>query len=125
MKVELNSSRIAGTVTYENLSRNPPESVSLDITAPDGLAADGLSADWIVENWLVNGTNVPNWGTLEFTKIEAILEGGEVADLSDPNIFAWPMNGVPYSDKGNNTIIFPGAIDVKALTASSTWKPWM
>lgn len=125
IKVQQDSARTAGTVTYENTSRDPPESVSLDITAPDGLPTDGLSADWIVENWLTNAENVPNYGTLEFTNLEATFEGGSAADLSDASLFAWPMNGVPYSTVGNDTVVFPGAIDVKARTASSTWKPWV
>lgn len=109
---------------YENLTHDPPESVSLNITAPNELPTDGLSADWIVENWLNDGQNVPNWGHLEFTNLKATFEGGEAADLSDPNLFAWPVNGQPYSAKGNDTVVFPGAIDVKALTAGSTWQPW-
>lgn len=124
IKVQQDSSRTAGTVTYENLSRDPPESVSLDVTAPDDLPTDGMSADWIVENWISNGENVPNWGTLEFTNLEATFEGGAAANLSDPKLFAWPMNMTPFAGRGNDTVVFPGAIDTEARTASSTWRPW-
>lgn len=81
-----------------------------------------------MENWLgVDGQNVPDWGRLEFADLEATLEGGAgaAADLADPGLFAWPVNGRPFAARGNDTVVFPGGIDVEARTASSTWRPWV
>ncbi|CAN8099811.1 unnamed protein product [Discula destructiva] len=123
VKVEQDASRIAGKVTFENPSRHPPEAVTHNISAPGGMPTDGMSANWFVENWLATGLNVPNWGTLTFTEIEATFEGGAVADLTDRTLFPWPVKGAPFG--GNKTIVFDGSIDPKARTASSTWRPWM